>query len=155
MFSWHALNLHCGCQSRYVHYFFFICQRVFADPDTSPVLKMEFVGSWKSQIKEVTVSQRVIIDCNYLAINMLVTLQKREHYMNMCITNSPSSILYEGCGQGGVHMPVPTVLGKQSWEFPGLRSSRATWATYPDLSEKRKGEHVSLNRGLSLSPWWD
>lgn len=85
-----------------------------ADPDTSPVLKMEFVGSWKSQIKEVTVSQRVIIDCNYLAINMLVTLQKREHYMNMCITNSPSSILYEGCGQGGVHTPVPTVLGKQS-----------------------------------------
>jgi hypothetical protein len=44
---------------------------------------LEFLGSWKSQIKEVIVSQRAIIDCNYLVISMLGALQGRGHYMNI------------------------------------------------------------------------
>lgn len=43
----------------------------FADPDTSRVLKMEFLGSWKSQIKEVMGSQRARV------INMLGALEGR------------------------------------------------------------------------------
>lgn len=66
---------------------------VFADPDTIRVLKMEFLGSWKGQIKEVIVSQRTIIDCNYLVITMLGALQARGPYVNVCITNTPSSML--------------------------------------------------------------
>lgn len=66
--------------------FLFICQCAFADPDTGCVLKMKFLGSWKSQMVEVIISQRAVIDCNYLVINMLGALEERGHYMNMYIT---------------------------------------------------------------------
>lgn len=35
---------------------------------------------------EVIISQRAVIDCNYLVINMLGALEERGHYMNMYIT---------------------------------------------------------------------
>lgn len=66
--------------------FFFICQRAFADPDIGLVLKIELVVFWKRQMEEVIISQRVVIDCNYLVINMLGALEKGGHYMNMYIT---------------------------------------------------------------------
>lgn len=59
--------------------FLFICQQALADPDTGGVLKMKFLGSWKSQM--------AVIDYNYLVTNMLGALEEREHYMNMYISH--------------------------------------------------------------------
>lgn len=114
---------------------------MFADPDTNRVLKMEFLGSWKSQIKDVIVSQRAIIDCNYLVIAVLGAFQARGPYVNVCITNAPSSMLLRGLWLGwSAHACAYSSQQAELRGSPGLRSSRATWATYPDLSEE-SGEH--------------
>lgn len=148
MFSWHALHHHCGYQSQYEHYFFIICLQVFADPDTSQVLKMEFRGSWKSQIKEVIISQRAIIDCNYLVITMLDALQARGPYVNVCITNAPSSMLLRGLWPGwSAHACAYSSVQAELRRSPGApeRSGQHT-----QICQKR-GENITLNSGLSLT----